>query len=177
MDWLQRLDVWVAIFSLGALAWFELRLGRFFGPIVQSLVGSATDAAEEMKQRRRRSPTTVRLKSRPVRGDGGRFDGSLPAVTQTGNLPERKLPEVTALQRGVTGGNSVAEVTVSFQEAVLIAARLERGMSPSAVLKSLPGYSPKKNYDLYKAKIEQVRSALAELEPAAIAQETVQEVA
>lgn len=170
MDWLQRLDVWVALFTLGALAWFELRLGRFVGPIVQSLTGAATEAAEDVK-RRRKLPTTVRLKSRPVRRGDGRFNGSLPAVTSAGNDEQPSCDEVTALQREVTGGNDVAEVTVSFQEAALIAARLERGMSPSAVLKSLPGYSPKKNYDLYKAKVEQVRAALAELEPAEEAQE------
>lgn len=84
---LERLDFWLMIFTLGALAWFELRLGRFVGPIVRGVVGIARPAAEEaveqVKRRTsRRLPTTVRLKSRPIRGDGGRFDGSLPAETE-----------------------------------------------------------------------------------------------
>lgn len=163
---LERLDVWIAIFTLGALAWFELRLYRFVGPIVRGVMSVAEPAAKEVRRRSSRQlPTTVRLKPRPIRGAGGRFDGSLPSVTNGGNELQLSCDEVTALQREVTGGNDVAEVTVSIAEAVLIAARLERGMSPSAIVKSLPGYSPKKNYDLYKAKVENVRATLAALEP------------
>lgn len=173
---LERLDFWLAVFTLGALAYFELRLGRFIGPLVRAIVDVAKPVAEEVaEQVKRRSsrqlPTTVRLKPRPIRSDAGRFNGSLPAVTQAGNEPERSFREVTALERDVTDGNHVAEVTVSPEEAALIGVRLGRGMSPSAVLKSLPGYSPKKNYDLYKAKVDQVRAALHELEPAEDAQE------
>lgn len=79
---LERLDFWLAIFTLGALVWFELRLGRFVGPIVRGIASVAEPAAKEIKQRTgRRLPTTVRLKSRPIRDDDGRFNGSLPAET------------------------------------------------------------------------------------------------
>lgn len=169
---LERLDFWLAVFTLGALAWFELRLGRFVGPIVRGAMSVAGPAAKAATRRSgRRLPTTVRLKPRPIRSGDGRFNGSLPAVTWAGNEPQRGFREVTALGSGVSGANHVAEVTVSVEEAALIGARLARGMSPSAVLKSLPGYSPKKNYDLYKAKVERVQTALATLEPAEAAQE------
>lgn len=167
---LERLDFWLAIFTLGALAYFELRLGRFIGPIVRGVVSIATPAAKEVKRRAMRQlPTTVRLKPRPIRDDRGRFDGSLPAeknVTTRGNELQLPLHDVAALGRGVASGNVVAEVTVSPDEMMLISLRLGRGMSPSAVIKSMPGYSPRKNYDLYKAKVDQVQAALAEIEPA-----------
>jgi hypothetical protein len=82
---LERLDFWLAVFTLGALAYFELRLGRFIGPIVRGVLNVAGPAAEEVVERvkrrsSRRLPTTVRLQSRPIRSDAGRFNGSLPAV-------------------------------------------------------------------------------------------------
>lgn len=170
---LQRLDFWLAILTLGALAWFELRLDRIVLPIARAVIGLAGPAAEEVKRlTARRLPTTVRLKPRPIRGDGGRFDGSLPAVTRQGNEPQPSLQGVAASGRGVADGNAVAMVTVSPEEMMLISLRLGRGMSASAVVKSLPGYSPRKNYDLYKAKVDQVQAALATLEPVEAAQET-----
>lgn len=170
---LERLDFWLAIFTLAALAWFELRLGRFVAPIMRGVTSIAGPAAKEVKRRASRQlPTTVRLKPRPIRGDRGRFDGSLPAVTSAGNDAQPSYKVVAASERGVTDGNDVANVTVSPEEAALIGLRLGRGMSPSAVIKSLPGYSPKKNYDLYKAKVEQVRATLQALEPAEEIQET-----
>jgi hypothetical protein len=82
---LERLDFWLAVFTLGALAYFELRLHRFIGPIVRGVLNVAGPAAEDVVERvKRRSsrqlPTTVRLQSRPIRSDAGRFNGSLPAV-------------------------------------------------------------------------------------------------
>ena len=62
---LERLDVWLAIFTLGTLAYFELRLGRFVGPIVRGVISMAEPAAKEVKRRASRQlPTTVRLKPR-----------------------------------------------------------------------------------------------------------------
>jgi hypothetical protein len=91
---LERLDFWLMIFTLGALAYFELRLGRFVGPIVRGVMGVARPAAEEavrqVKRRTsRRLPTTVRLKPRPIREEDGRFNGSLPAETDRNEDEDR----------------------------------------------------------------------------------------
>lgn len=177
---LQRLDFWLAVVVLALFAYWELHLDRIINPLVRSIVDVAWPAAEEVAERAkhrasRHLPTAVHLRSRPIRDDGGRFNGSLPAhkiVTSGGNDPQPSLHDVAASGRGVADGNDVAEVTVSSEEMMLISLRLGQGMSPSAVVKSLPGYSPRKNYDLYKTKVEQVQSALARLAPAEETQDT-----
>lgn len=165
---LQRLDFWLAVLTLGALAWWELHLDRIVLPIVRGVMSVAGPAAQEVKRRAARQlPTKARLKPRPIRDDGGRWAGSLPAVPvapQAGNGVQPSLQGVAASGRAVADGNNVAEVTVSPEEAALIGLRLGRGMPPSAIVKSLPGYSPRKNYDLYKAKVDQVQAALAAME-------------
>lgn len=175
---LERLDFWLMIFTLGALAWFELRLGRFVGPLVRGVVGIAKPAAEEVAEqvkRRagRRLPTTVRLKSRPIRGNGGRFDGSLPAVpsrSESWNEPEPRSENSSALGSDGTTVPDVPSGTISPEEAALIGLRLGRGMSTSDVAKSLPGYSARK-YKEYKEKVLKVETALADLEPDEAGQE------
>lgn len=161
---LNRLDVWLAIFTLGALAWFELRLGRFVGPIVRGAMSIAEPAVKEVKRRSSRQlPTAVRLKPRPIRGDGGRFDGSLPAVPVVPEMKTRS-DDRSALERGVPDGNDVSIGTILPEEAALIGLRLGRGLSRSDVVKSLPGYSARK-YREYMEKVQKVEFALAELEP------------
>ena len=87
---LQRLDFWLAIVTLGALAYFELHLDRVIVPIVRVVMSIAAPAASEVKRRASRQlPTTVRLKPRPIRGNGGRFDGSLPAETPRNENEDR----------------------------------------------------------------------------------------
>lgn len=171
---LERLDFWLAIFTLGALAYFELRLGRFIGPIVRGIVSVAEPAAKEIKRRSSRQlPTTVRLTPRPVRGDRGRFDGSLPAVSEVpdrGSRVERSSDESSALEKAGTRVPDVPPGTISAEEAALIGLRLGRGMSPSAVAKSLPGYSARRYRD-YMEKVANIEAALAEYEPAEEAQE------
>lgn len=165
---LDRLDFWLAIFTLGALAWFELRLGRFVGPIVRGVLGVAGPVAGDVVERAkhyrsRRLSTTVRLKSRPIRANDGRFNGSLPAVPVV-PTEERRSDDRSALGRTVPDGNDVLGGTISPEEAALIGLRLGRGMSLSDVAKSLPGYSARK-YKEYREKVLKIEAALAELEP------------
>jgi hypothetical protein len=177
---LERLDFWLMIITLGALAYFELRLGRFIGPIVRGVVGIAKPAAEEVAEwgKRRahaRKLPTVRLRSRPIRGTGGRFDGSLPAVpsrSESWNEPEHRSVERSALESDGTAVPLVPLGTISPAEVALIGLRLGQGMAPNAVAKSLPGYSGRK-YQSYMEKVEKVQAELATLEPAEVAQETV----
>lgn len=167
---LERLDFWLAVFTLGALAWFELRLGRFVGPIVRSVRSIAEPAAKEVKRRAsRRLPTTVRLQSRPIRGDGGRFDGSLPAVPVVPE-PEHRSENSSASGSDGTAGTTLPPGTVLPEEAALIGLRLGRGMSRSDVAKSLPGYSARK-YREYMEKVQKVEVALADLDPSEVGQE------
>jgi len=170
---LQRLDFWLAVFTLGALAWFELRLGRFVGPIVR---GAAGIVGQEVQRRKssRQLPTTVRLKPRPIRGVDGRFNGSLAAVpvgSELSSSVQQSSDASSASERVVPGGNDVPIGTIPLDEAMLIALRLGRGMSPSAVAKSLPGYSARK-YQTFMEKVLRVEAELAELEPAEQAQDT-----
>ena len=156
---LERLDVWLAIFTLGALAWFELRLSRFVVPIVR---GAAGIVGEEVQRRRssRRLPTTVRLKPHPIRGQHGQFRGSFPARSDAQPGSE----DSSASERPGTNGTEFQSGTILPEEIALIALRLGRGMSPSAVAKSLPGYSARK-YQAFMEKVSNVEATLAELEP------------
>ncbi len=167
---LERLDVWLAVFTLGALAYFELRLGRFVGPIVRGVVSVVRPAAQEVRRRASRQlPTNVRLRSRPIRGDAGRFNGSLPAVPVVPNT-ERSSLDRSALGRDVPDDNDVASGTISPEDMMRISLRLGRGMSPSDVAKSLPGYSARK-YKESREIVLKIEAELAELEPAEEPQE------
>lgn len=170
---LQRLDFWLAVFTLGALAYWELRLGRFIGPLARGIMSVAKPAAEELaeqvKRRRAVRPMpTVRLKPRPIRGDAGRFDGSLPAVpvrSEPRSVLEPRSADRSALESDGTTVPDVPSGTISPEEAALIGLRLGRGMSTSDVAKSLPGYSARK-YQAYREKVLTIAATLAELEPA-----------
>ena len=155
---LERLDVWLAILTLGALAYYELRLGRFIGP----LLGLAAEVAErgkaEVEERRRRR--AVRLR----RDDLGRFagsDSSVPDRPDERSEPDLRSDRGTALESGGTGVPPVPSGTISQVDIALIALRLGKGMSPSDVAKSLPGFSGRK-YNEYKNRVELVRAMLAE---------------
>jgi hypothetical protein len=75
---LERLDFWLAVFTLGALAYFELRLGRFIGPIVRGVMNVAGPVAEEVVERvKRRSSRHCR---RPCGSSRARF-GATPAAS------------------------------------------------------------------------------------------------
>jgi hypothetical protein len=171
---LERLDFWLMIFTLGALAYWELRLGRFIGPIVRGVVGIAKPAAEEVvewNKRRRvtRQMPTVRLKPRPIRDDDGRFNGSLPAVPSVPAV-EHRSENSSATESGGTTVPDVPSGTISPAEAALIGLRLGRGMPRNAVAKSLPGYSARK-YREYMERVLKVETALADLDPREVGQE------
>ncbi len=170
---LERLDFWLAIFTLGALAYFELRLGRFIEPIVRGVASIAVPAAKEIKRRSNRQlPTTVRLKSRPVRGNHGQFNGSLPAVPEVperGSEVQRRSENSSALERAGTNGTEVRSDDF-VRRCGAYRLRLGQGMSPSAVAKSLSGYSARK-YREYMEKVSRVEASLAAMELAEEAQE------
>ncbi len=169
---LERLDVWLAIFVLGALAYSELRLGRFVGPIVRGIVSVVRPAAQEVRRRASRQlPTNVRLRSRPIRGDAGRFNGSLPAVPVVPDT-EHRSADRSALERNGTIGTEFPIGTIPPAEIALIGLLLGRGMSASDVAKSLPGYSARK-YKEYREKVQKIEAELAELEPVEEPQEVV----
>lgn len=161
----ERLDFWLAIFTLGALAYYELRLGRVLGPIARSIVGAAGWAADQgreaVAEHQRR-----KLRPRPTRDARGRFDGSMPAT-----VPERNTvpAESSAVERGVSPGNDVPSGTINAAEVALIAYMLGQGKAPGVVAKSLPGYSARK-YQSYAAKVNQVQADLAKLAPEETAQ-------
>lgn len=166
---LERLDFWLAVLTLGALAWYELRLGRFVRPLFDLGADVARRSKTEIEARRRRP---MRLRSRPIRGEGGRFDGSLPALenrSDQGSAPERRSDDRSALESNGTHGADVPIGTIPPEEIALIGLRLGQGMAPSAVAKSLPGYSARKYRD-YMEKVAKVEASLAEFEPAEEAQ-------
>jgi hypothetical protein len=165
---LQRLDFWLAVVVLALFAYWELHLDRVINPLVRSIVDVAWPAAEEVAERaKRRLPTTVRLKPRPIRRDDGRFDGSLPAVPDRSDLrseAEHRSADRSALGSDGTNVPDVPTGTISPEEAALIGLRLGRGMSSSDVAKSLPGYSARK-YKEYKEKVLKIEATLADFEP------------
>jgi hypothetical protein len=153
---LERLDVWLAILTLGALAWYELRLGRFFRPLLDLGADVVDRGREELETRR------ARRRSRPLRDERGQFNGSLPAVPDGSDLrseDELRSDGGTALESHGTGVPGVPGGTISQTEIALIALRLGQRMPPGKIAKSLPGYSGRK-YAEYMAKVEQVRQDL-----------------
>lgn len=169
---LERLDFWIAVLTLGALAWYELRLSRFVRPFLDFTTDVAERGKEEIQERRRRR--TIRLTPRPIRGNAGRFEGSLPAVqnrSEHRSEPELRSESSSALESDGTTGTTLPPGTISPEEAALIGLRLGRGMSSSDVAKSLPGYSARK-YKEYKEKVLKIEFELAKLEPVEAPQET-----
>lgn len=162
---LERLDFWLAIFTLGALAWYELRLGRFVRPLFDLGADVVERSKTEIEARRRRRP--MRLKPRPIRGERGRFDGSLPALESRSDErsnPEPRSDHRSAVESPGTTGTEVPIGTILPEEIALIGLRLGQGLSPSDVAKSLPGYSARK-YKMYMEKVQHVQTTLAELVP------------
>lgn len=136
-------------------------------------------------------PSPARLQSRPLRSSRGRWSGSrsLPRAGNEGNDPATRLQPgndgVAASESEVTSPLPVTSlpdssnetlpdtVVVTVAEAALIAVRLSSGMSPSDVAKSLPGYSPKKNYAEYVAKVRRVKAELEAAQKAEVAEQVV----
>lgn len=147
---MNDLGFWMAMFTLGALAYFETPLGRMIRSVARSLWALGRDLLESRMEQ--------------PRDQLGRWAPT--GVTSSGNDQERTLPivtsEVTALDCGVTSGNDVtSEVTI--HEAVFITVHLVQGVAPSNITKQLPGFTPKRYHD-FKTKVEQVKVILAEVE-------------
>ncbi len=122
----------------------------------------------------RARPSPARLRSQPLRTPRGRWSGSrsLPSLPARGNEGATTLrlgnDEVAASESEVTPSLPVTSlpdtVVVTVAEAALIAVRLSSGMAPSDVAKSLPGYSPKRNYQEYVAKVRRVKQELEQVQ-------------
>lgn len=185
MEWLNHLDFWLMVITLGAMAYFLIWKDR-----IQPLFRRNAPPPQSTEQA---DPSTSRPRSRvrslPLRSPRGRWAGSrsLSRAGNDGNEPATSLRPGNggppASGSGVTsplpvtslpesGNETLPEtVIVSVAEAALIAVRLSSGMSPSDVAKSLPGYSPKKNYQEYAAKVRRVKQELeaAQAEPVQVA--------
>jgi len=109
LELLNRLDVWLAIFTLGALAYFELRLGRFVGPLARGALSLFQSGASEVRRRasERRLPTKARLRPHPTRGKLGRFTGSLPVETDR-NDDESRFDPVSAVATPYSNAETIA---------------------------------------------------------------------
>jgi len=147
---MNDLGFWMAMFTLGALAYYETPLGRLIRSAVRSLWARGQDLLVPAEQPRDRL---------------GRWQSPGPRVTAHGNDQQPPLPivpsEVTAVGRDVTKGNDVtSEVTID--EAVYITAHLVQGVAPSRVAKQLPGYTPKRYQD-FATKVERVKGILADV--------------
>jgi hypothetical protein len=157
---LEHLDFWLAMFTLGALAWYELKLSRVVMPIIRALISAARAGQAAVAERRRLRPS-------PIRRSNGQFNGSAPAaavVPDHRSEMEPRSSDRSASERRVPAGNDVPIGTNSPAEIAMIALRLGQGMPPSDVAKSLPGYSARK-YQAYMAKVNQVLADLATVEP------------
>lgn len=147
-----------------------LTVGLLFGlrdlalGIVRQIVW--IEGAREATDQRDRRPSVARHRGqpRPIRVARGRFAGSLPQVANEGNdvtsAGNDVAPIVTASESLVAPSLRVTSLPDIVTETAVIAARLAQGMSPSDVAKSLPGYSPKRNYKEYTARVREVKEAL-----------------
>jgi hypothetical protein len=152
------LGFWMAMFTLGALAYYGTPLGRIIRAGARLLWASVQPLLTQPETAQPRDPL-------------GRWQSPGEPVTTAGNDPERTLPavtsQVTALESGVTIGNDVTEV-VTTREAIYITAELVQGTAPSVVAKQLPGFSPR-NYQQFKAKVDHVKEILTEYDQAELA--------
>lgn len=174
---LERLDIWLALATLVLLAYFELR--KYLGPIVRPLIRLAAGffppaEAEPLDPPSRVRRLPLRRRSIPLQRSDGKLAGSVSVVTNKGNdqvtpsgvgnepfMPSARdvtpsLP-VTSLPNGVT-----------ISEVVRISMLLAEGNAPSNVAKKLPGYTPDR-YGEFKAKVDQVKAAMAEVEAPPVA--------
>lgn len=181
MEWLNHLDFWLMVVALGAMIYFLVWKDRIQPLIRRNAPPPTRTEQSDSPLPRPRS----RVRSLPLRSPRGRWSGSrsLPRAGNEGNEPATSLQlgneGIFASESGVTSSLPVTslpeslpnDVTISVAEAALIAIRLSSGMSPSDVAKSLPGYSPKKNYQEYAAKVRRVKQELeaVQVEPAQVA--------
>ena len=149
------------IVIIAAISWLRTNLtGENLIRAARWVWGVAFPAVRSLVSEGRRSSRPAHLRPRPLRRADGRFNGS-EVVTSV----QPRSEGVTASERDVTERYQVANVTISVTEAAIIATRLAQGMAPSAVAKSLPGYTPR-NYSEFMAKVQEVRATLAQALPA-----------
>lgn len=150
---MNDLGFWMAMFTLGALAYYETPLGRVLRAVARSLWELVI------------SSRATSVTGQP-RDQLGRWASPEAKVTAMGNEAQRPLPivtaPVTALQSEVTEEKPVTEVVtiVTIDEAVYITAQLVQGVAPSEVTKQLPGYTPKRYHD-FATKVKEVKAILA----------------
>jgi hypothetical protein len=57
---LNRLDFWISVLVLGMLAWYELRLGRLFGPLARGVYAALTSSRAVQQESDRSNGTQAR---------------------------------------------------------------------------------------------------------------------
>lgn len=147
------LGFWMAMFTLGALAYFETPLGGLIRAGARALwaaVGSAEEADEQASERRTR-------RRFPIRRANGQLAGSFPSRSRA----EPRSGDRSAPQSGGTTVTTVPIGTFPIPDMLVIAARLGSGTPPNEVAKSLPGYSGRR-YGEYVERVRHVKAILDE---------------
>lgn len=147
------LGFWMAMFTLGALAYFETPLGRLIRAGARLLWSAIEPSREEVEQVSERRPRTLI----PIRRANGQLAGSVPR----GNFREPSSDRSSAQESAVPEVPEVPEFPLTIPDMLIIAARLGQGMSPTQIAKSLPGYSGRK-YNEYGDRVKHVRAILEE---------------
>lgn len=144
---MNDLGFWMAMFTLGALAYHLTPLGALIRATVRLLWSLIAPAFEQPRDALGRYASV-----------GERSEARSAVVTTVlGGNGDR-----SASERGVPDGNDVpAELTI--HEAVLITTLLTRGVSPSNVVKELPGYSARRYTEL-RSKVDRVKAIWAEVQ-------------
>jgi hypothetical protein len=153
---MNDLGFWMAMFTLGALAYFETPLGRLIRAGVRSLwaaVGPAAEADDDAAIDRPRRRIFIRRANGQLAGSFPSRN-SVPASSASSSALECEVPEVPKVPREL-------DTPLTIPDMLIIAARLGQGMTPTDVAKSLPGYSGRK-YGEYGDRVRHVKAILEE---------------
>jgi len=112
---LERLDFWLAVIVLGMLAWYELRLGRLFGPLARGLytVLTSSRAAPPAVQRVNELPDRSEAFSAPVRDvQRSNVQAEPPGIDPPTLQELRQL--VQAVAHNARGANKQQSIELAF---------------------------------------------------------------
>lgn len=141
------LGFWMAMFTLGALAYYGTPLGNILRAVFRQLWLVVSPSLEQPRDVLGRfAAIDRRSESRSV----------VVTTVPVGN------DDRSASESDVPNGNDVTTV-ITIDEAVRITSLLTQGMSPSNVTKELPGYSARRYAEL-RPKVDKVREILATIQ-------------
>lgn len=144
---MNDLGFWMAVFTLGALAYFETPLGRLIRGVLRLLWSRIAPALEQPRDAfGRYASIENRSEERST------VVTTVPAGNDDRSASERDVPDRNDVP---------SEVTI--HEAVLITTLLTQGMSPSNVTKELPGYTARRYAEL-RSKVDRVRAIWTEIQ-------------